>query len=345
MSHKTKKVKDSKFLLKLIEKFDLPTLIYQFSSERQSFKKFENSLMFLMLFYTFLVIQNVIKLILIDNNDVENLIKYGSTGYYSGGVETRLIIDFSQISIDLLSLLLLIHYYLDRNEWLLNVNQIYNQIRNEEIDQIFEELGKGLLKSMKITRKLLVAFGLFTATLIYSVRLDHFIEYPISFLLTYFHSLFEALITFPLIYRHFILCFFICLKFIKLFEKVNIHLKFVSNRNELAKLLILHNRLGDSVMEANRFLEPVFTILTTLFSLIICYMTFNGIFSKLTAIPIVLIYCTALQFLILLIAMSSMIAYIDIEAKRGLHSVYRFAKSIKSKKLLFLASLTVLSFN
>ena len=251
-------------------------------------------------------------------------------GFYASGSQTRLMFELVPFSIYLLVIYILLFYYNNNNEWLLSINSIYNEIRNKKIDERLQELAEKLSKRMHRINKIIVWFTITTIFVIWTIRWEYLLTALFGYLSSALISILDTTISAPLILREMFICFFICFKYKILFRVLNRGLSRITVRNK-NRLLSVHNRLCYSVFKANEYLGTVLIILITFLSPMCCYGIYLMVFSQFNSLMSICLMAIILSFVLILIALWFSIAYIDVEAKSGLHFVYGLGLKFKSK--------------
>ena len=246
--------------------------------------------------------------------------------------------DVCQITYNILALSLLYIHHQDDGEWLMNINEFYNEIRDRNSDRILIQSSNRLINIWRISRYYMMIIFQISIMANYAIKFKLIYIYPVSFILSYFHSTFVNVVTFIIISRTTFICLFLSFKYIILFAKLNkqfSELNIPEDSQLLVNLLIIHNKLSDSVLEMNRFLKPIYIIVTGLFSPIICYLTFMFLYSDFDYFVSLACLFIIVNFSILNLTLSSLIALIDIECDRSLHLIHGFALKIKDSQQIF----------
>ena len=234
-----------------------------------------------------------------------------------------------------ISLGFMVLYYKSNNEWLLSINSIYNEIRNQETDEKLQELAERLSKIMDRIGNIIQLFLFTTVFIIWVIKWDYLYSATFGYLYLIFMTSFGTLFIEPIIFRENFICFFICFKYKILFRDLNQRLSRISVRN-IKHLLSVHNRLCDSVLKANEYLGTFFIISIITWSPNCCYIIYSVLFSQdssaiVYSVMPFLCLSVIMSFVLVFFALLFSIAYIDIEAKRGLHFVYGLGLKIRRK--------------
>ena len=196
------------------------------------------------------------------------------------------MIDIVSWSVCIISSSFMLLYYIDNNEWLLSINSIYNEIRNQETDEKLRETSEKLLKIKYNIQKIIAWFSSITLCIIWLIRWEYFILTPYGYLSSLFICIFAVEFIFPLILRKTFICFFICFKYYILYRDLNRRLSRISVRNKKKHLLSVDNHLCYSVLKANEYLGNVFVISVLIWSSNCCYaiymMLFSQVYSRVT---------------------------------------------------------------
>ena len=138
--------------------------------------------------------------------------------------------------------------------------------------------------------------------------------------------------------RIFFISLFLCHNYKILFNKLNqefFQINIEDDQEQLINLLIIHNKLSDSVLEMNKFLKPIYVVLVGLWSPIICYLIFTLLYSDIYNHVNILELFVIFNVSILLLYLSSLIVLIDIKCDRSLHLIHGFALKIKIRQQIF----------
>ena len=323
-------MKNKNFLVKLLSKFDTSNYFFNFSLENQFSRNYGKGFWFLLSINILSLIIFILQLLLISDNDINNLAKFGSIGFYISGRETRLMLDILCCSIEVISLSFMAVYYHDNNEWLLSINSIYNEIRNNETDEKLQKMAEMLSKLFEKMQKFVTFFTLTAIFIIWTLRSDYLMSAPFGYLSSILICLLAIFFIFPLILRQNFICFFICFKYKILFRVLNQRLSRITVRNK-NHLLSVHNRLCESVVKVNGFLGTVFMISVLIWSPNSCYGIYIIFYTQVNGIMPFFLITTLIVFELVFIALMFSIAYIDIEAKTSLNFVYGLGLKLKRK--------------
>ena len=129
-----------------------------------------------------------------------------------------------------------------------------------------------------------------------------------------------------LIIRQFVIIIFFCRMHCFLFKTIDKHFNQLSEKHRkrhLKSYLSFHYKLCESVEELQTFLRPMFVLITSIFCPLFCYILYYSLKNQEFENNILMILTdfSAIIFLTFIFVFSSIIAMIDIEAKKGLHSV------------------------
>ena len=265
---------------------------------------------------------------MINDNDINNLIKLGLSGYFIGGQETRLMIDLIYCSFLIVTTSFMAHYYFDNNKWLLSINSIYNDIRNEETDEKLKELAQKLSKFMKRVELFLVFFSFAGIIVIFTLNSSYLFSAPIGYISSIFILVINVCQMFRFILRQWFVCFFISFKYKTLFRDLNRRLSRISVRN-IKHFLSVHSLLCESVVKANDYLGTIFMISVLFWSPNCCYVIYVMMFARVNGIVPYWAMLATLSVALVFIYLVFSIAYIDIEAKKGLNFVYGLGLRVK----------------
>ena len=326
---------ERKFLVQIFSKFDIKSKYLTLSIENQITRKFGKGFWIISILYLFGFILDVIRIIFFASYNPR---KYGGIGYYFAGERIWFIIDLCPVSYSILTLSVLYLYHQDDNEWLMNINEFYNEIRDRNLDTILIQSSNRFAKLSKKLKSILIICIQIGFIANFASKLNLVYEYPVSYILTFIYVSFSLVFGITVISRTVIICLFLSFKYIVLFAKLNkqfSELNIPEDSQLLSDLLIIHNKLSDSVLEMNKFLKPIYVIIMGLFSPIICYLIFLLLYSDLDHFVSFVFLFVIISVSTLILTLSSLIAFIDIECDRSLHLIHGFALKIKDRQQIF----------
>ena len=137
---------NSNLVVNILSKFDIKTKIFCVSINNQIKRKFGKEFWVIPICYLFFFILDVIRIFFFAK---ENPVKYAGIGYYGCGDKIWFIVDQTVLIFCVGNLFLLGLYYQDDNEWLININEFYIEIRDKELDSILNKFSHRLFKSYK----------------------------------------------------------------------------------------------------------------------------------------------------------------------------------------------------
>ena len=220
----------------------------------------------------------------------------------------------------------------------MNINDFYNEIRDINSDTILIQSSNRFAKisrNLKYTILITVEICIITN---YTLKNDLVYRFPVSYILSFIYVSFVTVFGLIVMFRTAFICLFLSFKYIVLFAKLNkqfSELNIPEDSQLLSDLLIIHNKLSDSVLEMNTFLKPIYVIIMGIVSPLICYMIFMFLYSDLDVTITFGLLFVILSFSILILTLSSLIALIDIECDRSLHLIHGFALKIKDRQIIF----------
>ena len=326
---------NSNLLVNILSKFDINTKIFCVSINNQIKRKFGKEFWVIPICYLFFFILDVIRIFFFAKENPE---KYGGIGYYGCGDKIWFMVDLTALIFCIGNLFLLCLYYLDNNEWLININEFYNEIRDKELDLILTQFSHRLFISYKRLLLFLIIFCQFIICAVWFLKFDLIYKYPVSFLLSFIYVTFHNIFGVKLNLRIFFISFFLSHNYILLFKNLNqtfSQINIEEDQEQIMNLLVIHNKLSDSVLEMNKFLRPIYVVLVGLWSPLICYLIFVILYSDINGHVKILVFLVVLNFSVLVLTLSSLIALIDIECDRSLHLIHGFALNIKDRQQIF----------
>ena len=331
---------NTNYLVEVLSEFDINVKYFKISVKKQLNRNYGLIYWFLCLFSVYSVLINTFILILISDDDINSLKKYGSIGFKLGGKSSRLMLD---ISVDtffcLISYLFWINF-LDKMQWLLKMSSIYEEIRTKHFDKYLMNLAKVLSFYMKYPSIMIILLGDFICFTLFYNKWNQFVEYPIGFMAVIVSIQFAAKFSLPLVLRQFVIIIFFCRMHCFLFKTNDKNFSKLSKKyrkRNLKTYLLFHYKLCESVEEFQTFLRPMFVLITTTFCAVFCYMIYFNLKNSENENNSVmfLLNVAALIMLIFSLILSGVIAMIDIESKKGLHLIYGSALKLSNKELIF----------
>ena len=243
-----------------------------------------------------------------------------------------------------LKLFLLVHILSDKMQWLLKMSSIYEEIRTKHFDKFLLNSAKSLLYYSKFTSIIVIITGNIGFVSLSYNKWDQFIDYPIGSLFVLIISIqFEIYFDFKFVIRHIFIIIFICRMHCFLFKSHNKYFNQLSEKRRKRNLktyLSIHYKLCESVEVFQTFLRPMFVTITMSWCTMVCSGLYFILLNKQVENNYVMISANAtlLTFFILTLILSSIIAMIDIDVKRGLHAVYGCALKLPNKQAIFQGS-------
>ena len=325
---------ENNIIIDIISKYDIKSRFITVSIQNQFSRKFGKGFWIISIIYLFVFTVDVIRILFFAN---ENPVKYGGIGYYFGDEKIWFITDLCSVSFNFLAISLLFLYRQDDNEWLINVNNFYNEIRDRNLDRNLIQSSNRFANICRILENIIIINQvIFIAN--WALKFNLVYEYPVSYFLSFLYASFGSFFALKLILRTVFICLFLSHKYIVLFAKLNkqfSELNIPEDSQLLVNLLIIHNMLSDSVLEMNTFLKPIYVLIMGLFSPIICYLIFMFLYSEIDYLFSCIIMFLVVNYSTLILTLSSLIALIDIECDRSLHSIHGFSLKIKDSQQIF----------
>ena len=131
---------------KIIGKFDFN--FYKFKclhlAKYLSFKRLFNKLLSIYIFLT--IIKNIIILTTISDENNILLTEIGDLGSILAGSKIKIIINSGYIYFSILVFILRVYYQMTENQWILKINEIYEQIKTQSMDRIISKRAKFIIK-------------------------------------------------------------------------------------------------------------------------------------------------------------------------------------------------------
>ena len=171
---------NSNLLVDILSKFDIKTKIFCVSMDNQIKRKFGRDFWVIPICYLLFFFLDFIRIVFFAKNDPE---KYAGPGYYAVGEKIWFIVDLSFMIYGFVNLSLIFLYHLDNNEWLININEYYNEMRDKELDLIFNQFSHRLLFFTKKLSLFVIIFLQILFFVIWCMKIDHIYEYPVNFML------------------------------------------------------------------------------------------------------------------------------------------------------------------
>ena len=325
-------------LINIFKEFDFFTKLFKISHFNRDLNSMKNKtiVIFLTIYLCFVIIKNSLFLILIDDNQDSILINLGDIGYLLTGKSARFILDLCQLTFWSTVLVYLIQYQIFDNQWILEINEIYEQIKTKSMDRRLK------LKSTKIVKFFkLVNFSASVLMILFltSIYVKKFIP-SLSFVYGFLEITFCGLFGYQLVIRNIFISIFICQKYIIIFNEINNEIiecfdSMEMNSNDLKSYFNKYYKCCDSLKITNKFFEQFYIILLACFSPISCYSFYSFMFSNEYTYINLIMLIILLVFIILILYLSLMINMIDFEAKKGLHVIHAFAILNKDKQISF----------
>ena len=132
-----------------------------------------------------------------------------------------------------------------------------------------------------------------------------------------------------------VIIIFFCRMHCFLFKSVNKDFSQLSERH-FQTCLSFHYKLCESLEDFQTFLRPMFVSITMTWCPMFCYTIYYSVKEVENKSLIILVDIIFFTFFILIFTLSIMIARVDVEAKKGLNSVYGTAiKSFNNKQAIF----------
>ena len=324
----------SNYLLDVLSEFDINYKYFQITVKNQLNRNYGHFYWLLCSMFLICLSIQTIDFLLIPNEDIESLKKFGSLSVYCGGKEIKLILDLNTLTYYAFILIVLFNYFFDKMQWLLKMSSIYEEIRTKHFDTILMNYAKSLsfYSKMVYIVSVIVCDLMIIALII--VNRDQLIDNPIGLAIVSLTMLLGAKIGYTLIIRQFVIIIFFCRMHCFLFKSCNKYFTQLSkslHKNNLKTCLSLHYKLCESVEELQTFLRPMFVWITSLWCPIFCYIIYYTINNKRAGYNTIIILADIIIFIffLLIFCLLSMIAMIDVEAKKGIHSVYWCGLKIK----------------
>ena len=330
----------SNFLIEVLSKFDINFKFFKITAKNQLNRNYGHFYWFLFCVSFSLVLFNTYILVFITDDDINSLKMFGSIGLKMVGKRNRFMIDACMVTHFTCVLVVLLSCLFDKMQDILKMSSIYEEIRTKHFDKLLMNSAKSLSVYYKFSSIIAIIFvDLLNLSVIYFNwnDLDH---YPFGFIMVSIYIQFGAKIGYPLILRQMIIIIFFCRMHCFLFKscgKYFTQLSKKSPKNHLKTCLSFHYKLCESVEELQTFLRPTFVLITSVFRPLFCYffyLTFKNTEEQ-DNYSMIFGDMAAFIFFIFTIILSSMIAMIDVEAKRGAITVHGFAFKVSNKQDIF----------
>ena len=327
----------SNILFEVLSKFDINIKYFKIKIKNQLNRKYEHFYWVLCFVSLPLLLINTFNLVLISDDDVNRLNKFGSIGYKMGGKTSSFMMDACAVTFYVNVLVLIFNYLFDKMQWLLKMSSIYEEIRTKHFDKFLMNFAKKLSFYYKFGSVLaIISVDLLNISILY-FKWDQVIDYPIGSIIASLTLQFGAKVGFPFIFRQIVIIILICRMHCFLFKSCNKSLTQISGKHSkiiFKNCLSFHYKLCESVEELQTFLRPMFVLITTIWCPIFCYILYfilkNSEFER--HFMMILTFFIGLIFLLLILILSTLIALIDIEAKKGSHTVFGFALKQSNKQ-------------
>ena len=327
---------NSVFYLKFSE-FDYFSKYFNISFKKRLNNNFGLIYWFLLFYLIKLVIFELIIIFLIE--DKNTLINFGSFGCFiieNAYDLTRLIFDLAPISFFTLVLWLLIEYRLDNNDWIIRINDLYNEIGFKFNGKLFAKT----VRIYKLMNLITISSALFIVNTLIYVRLNYSTIHPVGFLLFVSKVYFGVVIGYTLIIRKVFIIFIILSNFIQVFSQINNSMKQIKNNNRIKHLIIIHFKVCDSLYYNNEYIKKFYIIIVFTFGQLLCYILYYVLFARIEFHETISIFMLIIAsiFISLLLYLSLKIAFIDFESKRGLHSIHGLVFKKINRNVKFLVN-------
>ena len=324
------------FLISLLSEFDINFKNFRITIKNQINRNYEHFYWIICLIVLSLHLLQTFNLLLISDDDEENLKIAGSIDFYVGSKGTRFMLDLCTITHYSLNLILLSNYLSDKMQWLLKMSSIYEEIRTKYFDTFLMNTAKRLSFYFKLGSILAIISGDLVIVSVLITKRDQLIDYPIGFTLFSLCMIIAIKVGYTLMFRQMVIIIFFCRMHCFLFKSCNKYFTQMSKKH-LKTCLSFHYKLCESVEELQNFLRPMFVSITTMWCPIICYLIYYSVKDKEVEnnFRIILVDIIMHIFLIFIIAFASMIAKIDVESKKGIHSVCKWGLKISNKQAIF----------
>ena len=287
--------------------------------------------------HLFLIIsRNLVILLIIDDDQHDQLIELADPGYLFSGQSARFMLDLGLITFFINNLVYLIHYQMFDNQWILKINEIYEQIKTQSMDQRLRTKTKKLIRLLKLVTLLI------NVSLIISISVPHFLNIMPSFyfIYSYIELTIISLIGYNLIVRNIFILIFICQKYIIIFSEINKQIiqSFDSieiNTNVFKSYLNKHYECCESLKIANKYLKNIYVIFVVGYLPTSCYVLYFFFLGTKNTYVNLSVYFILITILLFALFLSLMINMIDFEAKKALHVIHVFALLNKDSQLTF----------
>ena len=201
---------ENNMIINLFSKYDIKSKFIRVSIENQLARKFRKGFWIILLFYLIVFILDITRVLFFASKDP---IKYGGSGYYFGGEKIWFITDLCQDSFNFLAISLLLLYHQDDCEWIINLNNFYNEIRDKNLDTILIQKSNQFMNYSKIVKNIFLISNPISTMIIFALKFNNFYNNPVSYILTFIYANFINLIGFPIVIRALLICLFLNFKY------------------------------------------------------------------------------------------------------------------------------------
>ena len=205
------------------------------------------------------------------------------------------------------------------NQWIFKINEIYERIKTQSMDQKLQVRSTKIIHSFKIC-VISANFLLIIATS--TIYWINFIP-SISYIYGYIEFILTSLFGHHLVIRNIFISIFISQKYILIFNEINTEIiksfeSFEMNSNDLKSYFNKYYDCCDSLEISNQILKHLYLVLLACLSTGSCYGVFYFIYGNENSFFDLIIQIVFIIFTFLALLLTFMISRVDIEAKTAL---------------------------